>query len=303
MSFVTTQPEALMAAASQLETLGSGMAAQNAAAAPPTTGVIPAAADEVSALQATQFAAYGAWYQQVSAHATAVHEMLVNTLGTSAGSYQATEAANQAATSSASLSGVLGGLTGSGRSSPGLSGTLSSLSGAAADPPGLSSSTGATIGTPILWGQNVSSAASDWWELAQGQFLPGAVSWTPPGSGESTTIGLASDVGAALPAGAAGPAGTAASGGAPVLASVGQAPSVGGLSVPPSWAAEAGPAASSTPATLAGAGWTSAAPPTAPVTAMPAGMPAVASAGREGLGFGAPRYGVKPTVMAKPAVV
>jgi hypothetical protein len=36
---------------------------------------------------------------------------------------------------------------------------------------------------------------------------------------------------------------------------------------------------------------------------MPAGVPSVASAGRPGYGFGAPRYGVKPTVMPKPTVV
>jgi hypothetical protein len=36
---------------------------------------------------------------------------------------------------------------------------------------------------------------------------------------------------------------------------------------------------------------------------MPAGMPSMASAGRAGHAFGAPRYGVKPTVMPKPAVV
>ena len=96
MSFVITHPAALTAAASTLQTLGHSMAAQNAAAAAPVTGVVPAAADHVSALQATQFAAYGAWYQQVSAHATAMHEMLVNTLGTSASSYGETEANNQA---------------------------------------------------------------------------------------------------------------------------------------------------------------------------------------------------------------
>ncbi|MDD4867138.1 MAG: PE family protein, partial [Mycobacterium sp.] len=76
MSFMTTRPEALTAAASSLESLGSSMAAQNAAAAP-TTSVAPAAADEVSALQAAQFSAYGAWYQQVSAQATAIHQALV----------------------------------------------------------------------------------------------------------------------------------------------------------------------------------------------------------------------------------
>lgn len=94
MSFVTTQPEALTAAAGSLQGIGSALAAQNAAAAAPTTGVIPAAADEVSALTATQFAAHGAMYQAVSAQAEAIHEMFVQTLGTSAGSYAATEVAN-----------------------------------------------------------------------------------------------------------------------------------------------------------------------------------------------------------------
>ena len=59
MSFVTTQPEALAYAAGKLHTLGSAMATESAAVAHPTTGVVPAAADEVSALQATIFAAYG----------------------------------------------------------------------------------------------------------------------------------------------------------------------------------------------------------------------------------------------------
>lgn len=97
MSFVTTQPEALTAAAGNLTGIGSAMSAQNAAAAAPTTGVIPAAADEVSALTAAQFAAHAQMYQAVSAQAQAIHEMFVNTLGTSAGSYAATEAANAAA--------------------------------------------------------------------------------------------------------------------------------------------------------------------------------------------------------------
>jgi hypothetical protein len=94
MSFVTTQPEQLTAAAGQLAGIGSAVSSQNAAAAAPTTGVIPAAADEVSALTAAQFAAHAQMFQAVSAQAAAIHEMFVNTLGTSAGSYAATEAAN-----------------------------------------------------------------------------------------------------------------------------------------------------------------------------------------------------------------
>jgi hypothetical protein len=94
MSFVTTQPEALTAAAGNLQGIGTAMAAQNAAAATPTTAVAPAAADEVSALTAAQFTAHAQLYQVVSTQATAIHEMFVSTLGTSAVSYAATEAAN-----------------------------------------------------------------------------------------------------------------------------------------------------------------------------------------------------------------
>ena len=97
MSYVTTQPEALTAAASTLQGLGSALNAQNAAAAAPTTGVVPAAADEVSALTAAQFAVHAQLYQAVSAQAAAIHEAFVNTLGISSASYAATEAANAAA--------------------------------------------------------------------------------------------------------------------------------------------------------------------------------------------------------------
>ena len=47
MSFVITYPEALAAAAGHLNCVGSVLAAQNVAAAAATTGLPPAAADEV----------------------------------------------------------------------------------------------------------------------------------------------------------------------------------------------------------------------------------------------------------------
>ncbi|MBO0885706.1 MAG: PE family protein [Mycobacterium sp.] len=94
MSFVTTQPEMLAAAAGNLQGIGAAMAAQNAVAAVPTTGVVPPAADAVSALTATQFAAHAQIYQAVGAQAAAVHELFVRALGASAGSYAATETAN-----------------------------------------------------------------------------------------------------------------------------------------------------------------------------------------------------------------
>jgi PE family len=97
MSYVTTHPEMLSAAAGNLHGIGAAVSAGNAAAAAPTTGVIPAAADEVSALTAAQFAAHAQMYQDFSAQAAAIHEQFVATLAISAGSYLATEAANAAA--------------------------------------------------------------------------------------------------------------------------------------------------------------------------------------------------------------
>ncbi|HTQ21512.1 PE family protein [Mycobacterium sp.] len=97
MSFVTTQPEALAAAAVNLAGLGSMMDAGAAAACAPTTGVTPAAADEVSALTAAQFTAHAQIFQAVAAEAAEIHRQFVATLGISANSYAVTEAANAAA--------------------------------------------------------------------------------------------------------------------------------------------------------------------------------------------------------------
>ena len=99
MSFVTTQPETLSAAAGDLQGVGADLAAHNSAAAGPTTSVMPAAADEVSALTAAQFAAHARIYQAVSAQAVAIHDMFVSTMAASGGSYAATEAANAIAAS------------------------------------------------------------------------------------------------------------------------------------------------------------------------------------------------------------
>jgi hypothetical protein len=60
----------------------------------PTTGLIPAAADEVSALTAAQFSMHAQLYQAVSAQAEAIHDQFVAVLASSAISYAATEAVN-----------------------------------------------------------------------------------------------------------------------------------------------------------------------------------------------------------------
>ncbi|HUB53599.1 MAG TPA: PE domain-containing protein [Mycobacterium sp.] len=280
MSFVTTRPEALDYAAGKLEGIGTSLAAQNASAAASTTGVAPAAADEVSALQATQFSAYGDLYQQISAEATAINQAFVQMLGLSGDSYGTTEAANSAATGTSGLGGfsIIGQLTQFGQFGilPG------AMSGGSMD--------GMYAGSPLI------GAISSFQALSQAGGSAGA------GAGAaSATSAVAGDLGGLSLAGAPAPA---AVGPAPVLAGVGQAPAVGGLSVPPSWAAGSGfSVPSTTPATLAGAGWTSpAAPQGASVTTVPGGVPSVASTGRTS-GLGGPRYGMKPKVTPKPTVI
>jgi PPE-repeat protein len=91
-------------------------------------------------------------------------------------------------------------------------------------------------------------------------------------------------------------ASAASVGGAPLLAEMSQASSVGKLSVPAAWSA-APPAEPAAAAPLAGSGWTASAEEGG-MTNVAAGMPAAASAGRGGYGMG-PRYGVKPTVIPR----
>jgi PPE-repeat protein len=123
-------------------------------------------------------------------------------------------------------------------------------------------------------------------------------------AGDVTPVG--EGWGGGILAGATAPAANISTGGfggasAPVLAGAGQASLVGKLSVPPSWSA-ATPEVSAA-SELQGTGWKVAPEETAPAGVLPAGMPSVASAGRGGYGFGAPRYGFKPTVMPKTVLV
>ncbi len=67
MSVVIAEPQMLAAVAAQLHTLNAAVCVGNAAAAGPTTGVVPAAADVVSMLTAAQFASHARLYQEISA--------------------------------------------------------------------------------------------------------------------------------------------------------------------------------------------------------------------------------------------
>ncbi len=274
MSFVTTQPESLAATATNLEGIGAAMTAQNSAAAAPITGVIPAGADEVSALQATQFAAYGTLYEQVSAQATAIQEMFVQNLRSNADTYDAAENANAAAsTANAAASGAA---------------QSSTAASAAAGTAASSVSDGSNAAVTQV--SNFGSAASDLLQLGSSGFLaPGALSQA--GAATAVLTGSTEPVTSVNVTAAA-----------PVTASAGQAASAGRLSVPPSWVNATEPVAGSAQAPMRAAGW-SAPAHNAPMSTVPAGLPAAASAERGGYGFGRPRYGVKPTVMPRPTVV
>ncbi|GFG69656.1 PPE family protein [Mycolicibacter senuensis] len=84
-------------------------------------------------------------------------------------------------------------------------------------------------------------------------------------------------------------------------ASMGQSAAVGGLAVPKTWAA-AIPATAAPGTSVAATGWTVAAhAPEAGAAGMP-GVPLAGAGQGRNFGFAAPRYGFKPTVMARPVV-
>lgn len=96
--FVTTIPGAMESAAAGLAGIGSTVTASNAAAAAPTIGVLPPAAEEeASALLALAFSTHGQLHQVTQAVGSVVHAMFVATMGLSAGSYAASEALNAVA--------------------------------------------------------------------------------------------------------------------------------------------------------------------------------------------------------------
>jgi PE-PPE domain/PE family len=131
LSFVITTPQMLATAAADLAGIGETVSEANAEAAAVTTGLVPAAQDEVSEAIAALFGGYAKEYHALSAEAAEFHEQLVQALGASAGSYVAAESANAAAllqtarqdivnavnTTSQSLLGRSLGATGTGTSS------------------------------------------------------------------------------------------------------------------------------------------------------------------------------------------
>ncbi|ORV81799.1 hypothetical protein AWC11_24935 [Mycobacterium interjectum] len=94
MSFVFATPEYLAGAASDLSNIASAISSANAAALTPTSGVLAAGADEVSATIAALFGAHAEVYQALSAQAAMFHQQFVELMSGGAAQYALAEATN-----------------------------------------------------------------------------------------------------------------------------------------------------------------------------------------------------------------
>ena len=92
MSYVFAAPELVESAAQDLAGISSALGQATSAAAAPTTSVLAAGADEVSAAIAQLFGAHGQEFQAISAQAAAFHDEFVGLLNAGAGAYASAEA-------------------------------------------------------------------------------------------------------------------------------------------------------------------------------------------------------------------
>jgi hypothetical protein len=94
MSYLIAAPGLLAEAAADAAGVSSSMRAANLAAFTPTSTLMAAAGDEVSAAIASLFSGHAHAYQAVSAQAAAFHERFVQALSEASGAYAVAEAAN-----------------------------------------------------------------------------------------------------------------------------------------------------------------------------------------------------------------
>ncbi|OBK53257.1 PE-PPE domain-containing protein [Mycobacterium sp. 1081908.1] len=102
MSDLITVPETLASAAADVQSIGSTIDAAGTNAAARTTGLLAAAADEVSAAIANLFGAYGREYQALLGQAASFHSQFTQALGAAAAAYAQAEATNAAVLSGTS---------------------------------------------------------------------------------------------------------------------------------------------------------------------------------------------------------
>src|SRR4051794_1238194 len=94
MEFVIAAPAYVQAAAADLASIGSTISSANAAVVAPTTGILAAGADSVSAQIAALFGMHGQMYQALSTQATLFHTRFVELMNAGGAQYAAAEAAN-----------------------------------------------------------------------------------------------------------------------------------------------------------------------------------------------------------------
>lgn len=279
----------LSAAVSTLSAADSELGTVIAGIAGPTTTVVAPGADTVSIPQAAAITAWASTLQTALANGQSYATQFITNLSSASDTYNFAEAANAAnatADAAASPSAGSGGIITS--IAQLLGGPSGSLNG---EPFSLSSNAANYLN---IGGGNWASAMSDLLGMAGGGLLPAG----------SDTIGDAG-VAAAL-ASDTTPVGVGMGGmggfGAMPMGGMGGGTLVGNMSVPPSWGGTVTPVTGNSSSPLRTVGWTGAAPEAAPGGFIP-GMPGMGGAGRSSAGFGAPRYGVKPIVMPKPATV
>jgi hypothetical protein len=143
MENLVTAPELLASTAAEVEEIGSAIADANANAAGPTTRLVAAAEDEVSAAIAKLFAGYGQQYRAVLTQATAFHDKFAQTLAAAGNTYAQAEAGNVAVLNGGASNalGALGariqtllGLTPTGGGSGGTSALTATVNTASGDP-------------------------------------------------------------------------------------------------------------------------------------------------------------------------
>ena len=112
MSHLFTVPETLASTAADVESIGSAITTAGSNASGPTTGLVAAAQDEVSAAIANLFGGYGRQYQAALARSAIFHNQFAQTLAAAGSAYAEAEAAI------ATLLGGGGGGASSGSSGP-----------------------------------------------------------------------------------------------------------------------------------------------------------------------------------------
>jgi PE family protein len=94
MSIINIAPELVLTAAGDLSRIGSTIEAASATAASAITGVVPPAADEVSAQLATLFTGHAQSYQAAGAQAAAYHEEFAGSFAAAGARYALAEVVN-----------------------------------------------------------------------------------------------------------------------------------------------------------------------------------------------------------------